>query len=269
MTYHKSDFSGPSLAGLFSTSKPDLIVCTVSGGSFEAQKRIIDCAYHAGVPRYISPEFGQDSLNPSIEDRLPPSRERARTIEYLQQLEYLGGISWVAVATGSTLDHGILSGKMGFDMKWQSATLHGKGHERFAASSSAWIGQVVLAVIRQWSDLQNQYLYAASMITCANDIVQCFEKDTGKKFEVGRAEMDECVREAERRIDRGFPDAGMFLMERSVLYDESLAAVRPFEDDDDDAKGKLGLEGERLEDVIKGIVHEYEHHGGNADCGCG
>ena len=227
---------------------------------------MIDSAIEAGVSRFIPHEFGHDSLNEKIQDRLPPQRERARTIEYLRELASDGRISWVAVATGAVLDRGILSGNLGFDIKWQSATLHGKGSARFAASSSPWVGRVTLAVIEHWKDVQHQYLYASGMITSAGKVVGALEKARGKTFEVGRQDIDECVREAESRIEKGFPDAGMFLMERSVLYDESLDAVRPF--DQTNAKIKLGLEEERLEDIIKSVMHDYEHHGGNAGCGC-
>lgn len=265
MTYHAHSSSKP-FTPLFSELQPDLIISTVSGGSFDEQKRIIDSAVEAGVPRFVPPEFGHDSLNEQIQNRLPPSRERARTIEYLRQLAKDGRISWVAIATGVTLDRGILSGHLGFDLKWQSATLHGKEAAQFAASSYAFVGRVILAVIEQWPDVENQYLYAAGLTTSAGEIVKGLEKSTGKSFEVGRGEVTECIHEAERRIELGFPDAGMFLMERSVLYDEDLGATRPFEEVD--AKSKLGLDKERLEDIINAVVHDYEHHGGQAGCGC-
>ena len=114
--------------------------------------------------------------------------------------------------------------------------------------------------------MQNQYLYAAGMTATANEIVEDFERETGKKFEVGRADVAQCVREAERRLDQGFPDAGMFLMERTVMYDTELDAVGAFEEND--AKGKLGLEKERLKDVIHDVLHELQHHGGGGGCGC-
>lgn len=187
-------------------------------------------------------------------------------MEYLQERAREGRASFVAIAIGVVLDRGLLRGNLGFDLKWQSATVHGQGHERFAASSASWIGQVILAVVQHWEEAKNQYLYAAGVVVSADEIVRALEQQTGKEFEVGRAYPDECVREAQRRIVRGFPDAGMFLFERSVLYDESLGAVKAFEAYD--AKIKLALSGERLEDIIGSVLHEIEHHGGKADCGC-
>ncbi|KAK3708965.1 hypothetical protein LTR37_011129 [Vermiconidia calcicola] len=265
VTYHTHDLS-ESLKPLFFELKPHLVISTASGGSFETQKNIIDSTIEAGIPQFIPSEFGQDSLNTCVQERLPPSRERARVIKYLERQADDGHISWVAVATGSALDRGLLSGNLGFDLKWQSATLHGEGTERFAASSSAWIGRVVLAVIERWQEVKNQYLYVAGVTTSANEVIDQLEKITSKSFVAGRAEVEECVREAERRLEQGFPDAGMFLMERSVLYDQKIDAVRSFEESD--AVSKLGLEKERIADTIKGVVHNQQHHGGAPGCGC-
>lgn len=265
IVYHQYDLS-ESLVPLFREVHPDLIISTTSGGSFDTQRKIIDSAIEAEVPRFIAPEFGQDSLNGTIQERLPPSRERARMIEYLGEQASNGKITWVGIATGTTLDRGLLSGNLGVDLKWQSATMHGEGHEHFAASSSAWIGQVTLAVIEYWEQVKNTYLYAAGLITSANEVVKSLERATAKQFEVGRSDVEQCVQEAERRLKSGFPDAGMFLMERSILYDERMGAARPFEAND--AKERLGLKTEKLEAVIRGVLHDEEHHGGKPSCGC-
>lgn len=265
MTYHESEISAESLKPVFSKVTPDLIISTVSGNSFEIQKEIIDCAVDVGIPRFIPYEFGQDSLNEKVQERLPPNRERARTIEYLKLLASDGKISWVAVATGVDLDRGLLNGSLGFDIKWESATIHGQGHEHFAASSSAWIGRVVLAVIQHWQSVENQYIYATGLTTSGDEVVAAFQRAAGREFVASHAEVQDCVQEAEKRIERGFPDAGMYLMGRSVMYDESIGGVGPFEEND--AKEKLGLEGEKLEKIVEWVLHEHQHHD-NGGCGC-
>lgn len=262
---HRSDFSVNSLREVFQNAAPDLLISTFAGGSYEIQRTIIDAAVAAGVCRFIPADFGNDTLNQAIRERLPPSRERAQVIAYLRDLSSGGHLEWSAVATGCLLDHGLKSGSLGFDIQWQSATLHGSGSERFAASSVAWIGQVILSVIQHWDEVRNQYLYAAGFTTTANEILQCLEWTTGQQWEAGRGDVEDCVHEAERRIDRGFPDAGMFLMERSILYDEKLDAVRPFVEKD--AKARLGLKGEQVKDVVESAVHQHDHHG-KGGCGC-
>jgi hypothetical protein len=118
---------------------------------------------------------------------------------------------------------------------------------------------------QKWDDIRDQYLYASGTTTCVNEILESLQRQTGQKWGRGAVEVEEIVREAERRMERGFPDAGMFLMERSVLFDEKLQALNPFVVND--AKDKLGLEGEDVESLVKNVVHDFKHHG-KGDCGC-
>ncbi|KAK4983497.1 hypothetical protein LTR66_008806 [Elasticomyces elasticus] len=249
-------------------SRPDLVISTANGGDHDAQIRIIDATIAAEIPRFIPAEFGQDTLNPKIQDRLPPSKGKARVLEHLRQKADEGRIEYVGIATGVLIDQKLSSGDLGFDLKWQSATIHGKGDERFAASTLKWVGDVVAAAVQRWDarGVKNEYSYAAELTTTAHELVECLEAATGKPWGVGHIETEECVREAEKRIQGGWPDAGMFLMERSVLYDESLGAALPFRDHD--ATGVLGLEHGDVKAVVSQVVHDFTHHG-KGDCGCG
>jgi hypothetical protein len=74
------------------------------------------------------------------------------------------------------------------------------------------------------------------------------------------------VREAERRQTSGFPDAAWILLERSVLYDRDIGGVRSFLAHP--MNGKLGLEAEKVEDIVRSAVHEWKHSE-KGDCGCG
>ncbi|KAK3064072.1 hypothetical protein LTS18_010347 [Coniosporium uncinatum] len=272
--YHVSDFSTVSLSSHFETLKPDILISTSSGGAYDVSARIIDAAIAAGVPRFMPAEFGYDSLNEAVGERLPPSRERGRVIEYLREKSSSredgggggdGRFGWCAVATGSELERGLLGGNLGVDLKWQSATLVGTGKEVFAASSDAWVGRVVKAVVERWEEVQGRYLYAAGMTVSAAEVVERLEKYGGKKFEVGYVEVEDVKREAERRMDRGFPDAGMWLTERTVWCEEGVDAVRPYVEED--AKKTLGLEGESLDEIVREVLHKQKHHGGRG-CGC-
>ncbi|EME42050.1 hypothetical protein DOTSEDRAFT_72970 [Dothistroma septosporum NZE10] len=265
VTIHKSDSTPGALKSLLLDVNPDLVFSTQASGSYDFQKQIIDSAIEADVKRFIPPEFSQDALNEQIQHRLPPVKERARTIQYLQEQSSNGKIEWVAIATGSSLEHAIISGNIGFDLQWQSATIHGTGKERFPASSTAWDGRAAAAVIERWDEVKNQYLYASGMTTDTNEILEQLQSTTGQKWEKGSMGVEDILHEAERRFERGFPDAGMFLMERSVLFDDKLDAVKPFVEKD--AKQVLGLEAEGLESLIKKVIHDYKHHG-KGGCGC-
>lgn len=264
-TVHLSDLSAGSLSQIFRTIQPDILISTTSGANFELQTRIIDCAVEAQIPRFVPAEFIHDSLNPAVQERLQSGRERARTIEFLRGKAARRQISWCAISTGYLLDNGLLSGDLGFDFKWQSATIHGRGNERFAASSTAWIGKAMAAVSQHWEELENSYVYLAEMIVSADDIVEHVQQVTGQHWEIGHVDMEDTLREAERRLECGFPDAGMMLLGRSVLYDQSMGAVDPYIDDT--TKRMLGLQDGSLGAIVQRVVQEYEHHG-KGDCGC-
>lgn len=292
ITHKTSDFSPASLESAFAGH--DLVISTTAGGDYEFQVRVIDAALAAGVRRFIPNEFGQDSLNEAVQARLPPSRERARVIQYLKDAQgqsdrgvgaINGGerdaatngegratdgtgakLEWVAAAVGCILDQKLISGDLGFDLKWQSATVHGTGSEQFAVTSLARIGVVVDSIIQRWEAVKNRYLYACGCIATANQIVEFLQKSTKKAWEVGKVDTADCVREGQRRIERGWPDAGMFLMERSVLYDGGVNGVAAFLESD--ARRLLGLDEESTEAIVEHAVHEFTHHG-KGDCGCG
>ncbi|EME81292.1 uncharacterized protein MYCFIDRAFT_140194, partial [Pseudocercospora fijiensis CIRAD86] len=243
----------------------DVVFSTSSGGSYDFQKQIIDLAIETHIPRLVLAEYDQDSLNPKIQARLPPCRERARIIQYLEQNSSQNQLEWIGIATGCALDQGLISGNLGFDIKWQSVTIHGTGEERFAASSTAWIGRVSLAILKNWEAIKNQYIFASGLIVSANEVLDALQHHTGQSWGRGEVEIEEAVREAHRRMDRGFPDAAMFLMEKIVLCDESMNAVKPFLEQD--SKTKLDLEPESLDELVKNSLHEFEHRG-KGGCGC-
>jgi len=260
--HKKSDFTPKSLEAAF--AEQDLVISTMSGGDNELQTRIIDAVLAAGVKRFIPHEFGHDTLNKGIQNRIPKYAGRAKVLKHLEskanhEFDYIG------IATGYTLDSNLISGTMGFDMQWHSATIHGIGTEPFAASSLERIGHVVVSVIQHWDIIKSDYIYAAGVVTSANEVLRCAEQATGQEWTVGNHDVEDSVREGESRIERGFPDAGMALLERSVLYDERLDAVAPFKMNS--ASELLALKVESVAEIVTKAYHDLQHYG-KPGCGC-
>ncbi len=256
--HQKTDFSSRSLQSAFAGQ--DLVISTTAGGDSDRQIDIINAAMAAGVRRFMPHEFEQDTLNKAIAKRILKSAGRARVIEYLQSASTASrDFEWVGVATGYTLDTGLMSGNMGFDMEWHSATVHGSGFEIFAVSSLQRIGQIVTRVILHWETVKNQYIYAAGALTSANEILRSAEKATDREFTVGNYDVEDCIREGEARIERGYPDSGMFLLERSILYDEDLNAVEPFKSRN--SNKLLQLTPESVETIVMDAHHDLKHNG--------
>ncbi|KAH7082425.1 isoflavone reductase family protein [Paraphoma chrysanthemicola] len=262
--HKKSDFSSSSLQDVFGGQ--DIVISTMSGGDSDLQIRIIDAAIAAGVKKFIPHEFGHDTLNKDLQARISKYAGRAKVLEHLQQLSNdHPHFEWAGIATGYPLDTELINGNMGFDMKWYSATVHGIGTEPFAASSLERVGQVVAKVVQHWSEVKNQYIYAAGVITSANEVLRAAERATGHEWTVGNHDVEDSVREGEARIQRGFPDAGMALLERSVLYDERLDASANFKSRS--ANKLLQLSTESVNDIVRKAYHDLQNHG-KPGCGC-
>lgn len=265
MQHKTTDFSPPSLRTAFDGQ--DLVICTIAGADFDFQVRVIDAVVAAGVKRFMPHELGLDSLNSRLHDRLPRTAGRASVIEYLRRMSDSprNDFAWVAVSVGYILDTALINGDLGFDLQWQSASLSGTGNERFAVSSLERVGKVVSSIIQLWDEVENQYLYAAGAFTSGNEIVAVLEKSTASKWSVDYSDVDDCVREGTTRIERGYPDAGMRLLEKSVLSDESLRIADVFEHGS--ANSLLRLGPQSIEAVIAKAYHNFQHRG-KPKCGC-
>jgi hypothetical protein len=239
----------------------------MSGGDFELQVRLIDAMVAAGVKRFIPHEFGHDTLNPGIQARIPKYAGRAKVLEHLENnvSKSSPGFDWIGIATGYTLDTNLISGQMGFDMQWHSATIHGVGTEPFAVSSLERVGQVARSVIQRWDQINSHYIYAAGAVTSANEILYFSERVTGQEWTAGNYNVEDSVREGLSRIERGFPDAGMALLERSVLYDEQLNASAPFQSRS--SNDLLQLHPEMVETIVETSYRDLQTHG-KPGCAC-
>jgi hypothetical protein len=124
---------------------------------------------------------------------------------------------------------------------------------------------VVLQVIQYWDQIKSHYIYAAGVVTSANEVLRCAEKATGREWTAGNYDVEDSVREGKARIERGFPDAGMALLERSVLYDEELNAYAPFRSTS--SNQSLQLQTESVQDIVDKAYHDLQHYG-KPGCGC-
>ncbi|KAF1843164.1 isoflavone reductase family protein [Cucurbitaria berberidis CBS 394.84] len=262
--HKKSDFSFESLQSAFVGQ--DLVISTTAGGDSDLQIRIIDAAVAAGVRRFIPREFGHDTLNKAIQARISKYAGQAKVIDHIKKASNAQpGFEWVGIATGYTLDTNLISGDLGLDMEWHSATIHGIGTEPFAASSLERVGQIVASVISHWEDVKNQYIYAAGVVTSAIEVLRSAEKATSQEWTVGNYDVEECITEGQLRLKRGYLASGMFLLERSVLYDEEMDASAPFRLHN--ANEVLQLQPESVNTIVVMAYHDLTHRG-KPGCGC-
>ncbi|KAF1958440.1 hypothetical protein CC80DRAFT_592137 [Byssothecium circinans] len=256
ITHKTSDFTSSSIEVAFKGE--DVVISTVFGGNFEMQTSIFDAVIAAGVKRFIPHEFGYDSLNIAIQGRISGAAERAIVIERLRR----ASLEWVGVAVGCILDSTLLNSNLGFDLAWQRGTINGTGSEPFPETSLTRVGIMVERILQHCGKVKNEYVYAAGIMTSGDEIAVSLEKNTQS---LDHPNVEDCVREGRSRIERGFLDSGMFLLERSVLYDKSSRTAEPFMDRS--GNGLLGLEPETLDGIVGQVAHDFKHHG-KPSCGC-
>ena len=148
------------------------------------------------------------------------------------------------------LENGLVDGLLGFDLVWKSATIYRDGEEEFPCSTLGGVGRAVLDVLKGLEEgrYEREYLYRSQFVTSQNEILMILEK--GGKLDVGRANVEECVREGERRMEKGFFEGAMVLLDRNVLFG-GIGEMEHW------GHNREKFELERLE------------RDGKADCGCG
>ncbi len=174
------------------------------------------------------------------------------------------GMKWVGIATGAMLENGLSEGMLGFDLMWKSATIYGTGEGMWAASTLGWIGRTVVGVVE---DLESEggsgdYIYSLEFVTSQNEILAGLKDLDGKRFDVIKADVEECVREGERRMEKGFFDGAMMLLERNVLFGE-IGDTDVWKTEMDRARNDSSLR-----EAVRRIVEKLKRDG-RSDCWCG
>ena len=257
------DYEPGSLTAAFQNA--DAVISAIAPADILFQKRLIDTAIAAHVPHFIPCEFSYDTQNPTIRDVFPPGAARAEILDYLKERSgQLKRFSWTALATGCSLESGLMDGLLAFDMIWNCATIYGTGDESFPCSTSRGLGEAMVQLLKELQEGrgEGEYFYRCEFITSQNEILEAIEGAEGKSWDVIKVEVDECVREGEMRMKRGFFDGAMMLLERQVLYGE-LGDMELWE------KSKmLKSEEVKLDQVIKVVMDQVDRVG-KFDCGCG
>ena len=253
-------FAYEDLSKAFRHTKADVVISTVAPSDVVLQKTLIDAAIDAHVQHFVPCEFNYDTQDPDVRQAYPPAEARLQTLEYLRHKE--DEINWTALATGCLL--GRMIGLLGFDVPCKAATIYGTGNEQFPCSTLPWVGNAVVKVLddlrRGIGSGKGQYFYKAEVITCQNELLATAEKIEGKKWDVLRADVGECMAEAKKRMEKGFLDGAMMLRERGLLFGQigKLQVWQQEEEGDD----------ERVERVVSMLMERMKGDDG-ADCGCG
>ena len=259
--HRTSDYSLSSMATAFQNA--DVVISTTAPADIPFQKQLIDASIAVHVSHFIPCEFSYDTEDARIRDVFPPCAARAEILDYLKQKSgHLKDFSWMALATGCNFEKGLVVGFFAFDITWKSSTIYGSGNETLPCSMPKGVGEAMVQVLRELQDggRREEYLYRCEFITSQNAILTAIERIEGRNWDVVKADVDECVREGERRMDKGYFDGAMTLLKRSVLYGE-VGDMSLWTENSRNKEVKL-------EQVIRDLIDQVERNG-KPDCGCG
>ncbi|KAK7563589.1 hypothetical protein IWX49DRAFT_566540 [Phyllosticta citricarpa] len=302
------NYSSPSLlANALSAHAPYLVISSVGAPHLSAQDdavaqqiALIDACVAAGVRRLLLAPLRAASECENADADGGVGREwvgvtaaeaQARVLRHLRTVARRTGggkgdeaeqeqgdeasrtqLEWVGVACGTILDAALVNGQFGVDMKWASAEVMGDGTREFGASSTKWVCRAVAAVVEHWDRLpRNRLLHVAGCVTTPNAVLRSLDAVTEQSYLVSFVAVDDAVREARKRIERGFVDKGAEMLERcNLLFDHpttALGAAETFKDRSA-ANGLLGLGQESVRDIVGVAVHQFRHMD-TVGCGCG
>lgn len=249
----------------------DVVISTIAPADVSYQKCLIDAAIVAKVRHFVLCEFSYDTQNETVRKVFPPAEAKWEVLNYLRQRTRNidteeDGFGWTGLATGCLLEKGLLDGLPGFDLTWRTATVYGSGDARFPCSTLDGVGKVITEILEDWpkGPRPKGHIYKHGFMTSQNEILSALEKTDSKKWDVVNADVDECVREGERRMEKGFFDGAMMLLEPNVLFGE-LGDLGIWEEH----KAKdLQQRRDKLDVAVRKALEQMERTG-KPDCGCG
>lgn len=100
---HEVDESYPEEELVSAFKGQDAVVVTIPVFDANKIKILIDAAIKAGVKRFIPSEFGSDTTQKKVVEKLPIFSPKIEVIEYLRSRES-SGLSWTAIVTGAFFD---------------------------------------------------------------------------------------------------------------------------------------------------------------------
>ena len=150
----------------------------------------------------------------------------------------------------------LTTGFLGFNIEGHKATIYDSGDTAFSASSRAFIGDAVVAVLKHPEQTANKFIYVSSFETTPNKILAALENSTGQKFEVEHVKSDDMIVKGREELQAGNLFGGLSLLLQSATFRPGLGAN--FAVEESLANETLGLSGEDFEAVVERVVRTGE-----------
>ncbi|EPS27631.1 hypothetical protein PDE_02575 [Penicillium oxalicum 114-2] len=229
----------------------DAAICVVGPGGIGAQATMIEAAEAAGVKRFIVNDFGWGPEYHSLPEFSAIHAHRRTSWNLAKaKAEANPTFTFTGITTGNPIDWAMKRFPlMGFDIAQYSAIIYDSGTEKFTATTLAGIGQSVVGVLQHPDETANRFVKVLSIITTQNELLEAFQRVTGREWPVQRASSRTVLESGQRKFQEGI---GSWRLELAVaqMYDEGQArcVVAPSWEGSDSPL--LGVQNESADEVV-------------------
>lgn len=142
---------------------------------------------------------------------------------------------------------------MGFDTANQTATIYDDGREEFTGTTLEGIGQSVVGVLQHLDETANRFVKVMSITTCQEDLLQAFNKASGRAWDVRRSMTQALLERGREKLREG--DKGWVLdLAVAQLYDvgQRWCVVAPSREESD--SDMLGVVEETPDQIVRKVL---------------
>ncbi|EGR48306.1 uncharacterized protein TRIREDRAFT_78476 [Trichoderma reesei QM6a] len=236
----------------------DAVIAAFPLGQGDQHLRLVEASFHAGVKRFIPADFGScDAADALPQEYLPLYRRKTLVRERCEAFAARPGsaFTWTALVCGHFFDHGLRHGLLHFDFATRTAQILDGGHARASASTLRRIAEATVRVLQRPEQTSNRRLYVQSFNPTQLEILAALEKAMGEKWTVRQVDSKAYLEDARKRLESDDEEAVLVAVEDIVFVLGALDA--DWTKRDGFAMELLGLEDERLEDVVEEVVAAY------------
>ena len=223
------------------------------------QEPAVRAAAKVGIPYILPAEYGPDPFAHRLieENELLQNKKKIRDL-----IEKLGVSSWISVTVGPFLNMHVNSGLWGLDFKNRKAGLWDGNVGTVSGTGTKYTGQAVAAVLtlpeERLSKYKNKAVYAPEFHFTQREFFEAAQRATGtteKDWNVENRGMEEALKDFNAKIEQGDVMASLSKFMLTHFQEGNGADLRGKVDDNELKKlHELGLEEEKLEDVIKAAL---------------
>ncbi|GAW10985.1 hypothetical protein ANO14919_003230 [Xylariales sp. No.14919] len=253
VTVHVGDYDDEEfiLRGL---DGQDVLILALGFNAYDAQIPLIKAAAKVGVSYIVPCEFGSDPTHQKLNAEIQMMNVKA---QYRKLIEDLGVSSWIGVVNNPWVEFSIRLGLYGIDLKKRTAAFFDEGNVKANVTTLTRVGETLAALLAlpeaELSKHKNEFVYFSSFYASQRDILASAMRATGtteKDWTVTSISTDKAIQDAREPV--ADPAARMMLLFALVFkegyggdYDSKVVDYK-----------KLGLAGEDLDSVIKGLAQE-------------